>query len=143
MVGYPVAAGVSNEPPTAPRRPPELPKWGPRDPQSVRMEPQDSQNGAPETSRDSKMKPKRFPNTTKIPYFAKGFPNTPETHPQYASNLSGDQFCKDFQLTNRGTRTDTCIFQANKPFSLPPRSCKFVSLTTRRRNYISRGMCVG
>ena len=40
MVGYPVAAGVSNEPPTALRRPSELPKWRPGDPQRC-------QNGAP------------------------------------------------------------------------------------------------
>ena len=39
-VGYPVAAGVNNEPPTALRRPPELPKWRPGDPQGC-------QNGAP------------------------------------------------------------------------------------------------
>ena len=81
MVGYPVAAGVSNEPPTALRRPPELPKWRPGDPQRC-------QNGAPGLPKWSPWDLQRLQNGAKTIPKQNRNPLVCQGLPKYTKNTS-------------------------------------------------------
>ena len=119
-VGYPVAAGVNNEPLTALRRPPELQNGGQGTPMGAKMEPQDSQNGAPETPRDSK----NYKNDSQTEQESLSLPRASQIHQKHIHNSLETSQRTNFvrcSLTNRSTCTDIRTPfnpQTNHPTSL-------------------------